>query len=52
MGSQTDTRRTLLARNKEIIAKRRAGRPVIDLADEYFLSTKAIYKIINTAGNS
>lgn len=51
-GSKTETRQTLLARNKEILAKRRAGHSVADLAEEYFLSSKAIYKITNTASTA
>jgi Mor family transcriptional regulator len=49
-GTNTGTKQRLLTRNREIIAKRQAGSSVAALAEEYFLSTKAIYKIINTAG--
>jgi len=49
-GTNTGTRQRLLDRNREIIAKRQAGSSVAALAEEYFLSDKAIYKIINTAG--
>ena len=48
-GARTGIRQTLLARNSEIVAKRRAGFSVADLAQEYFLSAKAIYKIVNAA---
>jgi Mor family transcriptional regulator len=47
-GTNTGTKQRLLTRNREIIAKRQAGSSVAALAEEYFLSTKAIYKIINT----
>jgi len=33
-------------RNAEIIAKRASGRTVRQLAEEYYLSTQAIYKIL------
>ncbi|MCC8166987.1 MAG: hypothetical protein LIQ31_12750 [Planctomycetes bacterium] len=48
-GSRTGIKQSLLARNKEIIAKRRAGHSVPELATEYFLSGKTIYKIISAA---
>ncbi len=48
-GTNTDTRKSLQARNREILAKRLAGCSVGDLAEHYFLSEKAIYKIINTS---
>jgi Mor family transcriptional regulator len=48
-GANTGTKQRLLTRNREIIAKRQAGSSVAALAEEYFLSAKAIYKIINTA---
>ncbi|MCC8194244.1 MAG: hypothetical protein LIP28_06340 [Deltaproteobacteria bacterium] len=50
-GANTQTRQTLRARNREILSKRRAGCPVAELASQYFLSEKAIYKIINAAEN-
>jgi Mor family transcriptional regulator len=50
-GTNTGIRQRLLTRNREIIAKRQAGGSVAALAEEYFLSAKAIYKIINTAGS-
>ena len=48
-GANTDIRQILLTRNREILAKRQTGCSVPDLAAQYFLSTKAIYKIINAA---
>lgn len=48
-GTNTEVRQNLLARNREILAKRQAGCSVSDLAEQYFLSEKAIYKIINTS---
>jgi len=50
-GSNTDTRNIVEARNREILAKRAAGCSVGDLAEHYFLSEKAIYKIINASKN-
>lgn len=50
-GANTGTRQTLLARNKEIVAKWRDGCSAAELAERYFLSSKAIYKIINAAKN-
>lgn len=50
-GAKTRTRKGLLERNREIIARRLAGCSVAELAEQYFLSTKAIYKIINAAKN-
>jgi Mor family transcriptional regulator len=46
-GANTNTRKIVKARNKEILDKRLAGCSVGDLAEEYFLSEKAIYKILN-----
>ncbi len=48
-GANTGIRQTLQARNREIAAKRRAGQSVRELATEYFLSSKTIYKIIRAA---
>lgn len=45
-GANTRTREILRARNREILAKRLEGYSVAQLAEEYFLSTKAIYKIL------
>lgn len=50
-GANTATRGTLQARNREILAKRLAGCSAAELAEQYFLSTKAIYKIINVGKN-
>lgn len=50
-GANTETRKTLQARNREILAKRVAGCSVAELAEQYFLSTKSIYKIVNAAKN-
>ena len=50
-GANTDTRNIVEARNREILAKRVAGSSVGDLAEQYFLSEKAIYKIINAGKN-
>lgn len=50
-GANTQTRKTLQARNREILAKRLAGCSVAELAEHYFLSVKAIYKILNAAKN-
>ena len=50
-GTHTETRRTRQARNSEILAGYLSGCPVVELAEQYFLSTKAIYKILK-AGKS
>ncbi|MFA7117947.1 MAG: CD3324 family protein [Sphaerochaetaceae bacterium] len=50
-GTHTDTRENLRTRNKEILTKRLAGCSVENLAEQYFLSEKAIYKIINAGKN-
>lgn len=50
-GANTKTRATLQARNREILDKRLAGCSAAELAEQYFLSTKAIYKILNAAKN-
>lgn len=46
-GANTETKDALQARNREILTKRLAGCSVAELAEQYFLSTKAIYKILN-----
>ncbi|MDL2307800.1 hypothetical protein LJC48_07280 [Desulfovibrio sp. OttesenSCG-928-C06] len=51
-GANTGIRQTLQLRNREIVAKRQAGCSVQELSEQYFLSAKAIYKIINTARKS
>lgn len=48
-GANTGIAKALLARNREIVEKRLAGRTVPELASEYFLSDKTIYKIIASA---
>ena len=48
-GDKTGIRETLLTRNREIVAKRRAGYTVADLSAEYFLSDKTISRIIASA---
>jgi len=50
-GANTDTRKIVKARNREILTKRLAGCSVGDLAEQYFLSEKAIYKIITASKN-
>ena len=45
-GTNTETKKMRLARNREILSKRQAGCTVSELAGQYFLSPKAIYKII------
>ena len=50
-GANTDTRKIVNARNREILIKRLAGCSVGDLAEQYFLSGKAIYKILNAKRN-
>ncbi|MCD7985251.1 MAG: hypothetical protein LUG19_13545 [Desulfovibrio sp.] len=50
-GANTQTKKALQARNREILSRRLAGCSVAELAEEYFLSEKAIYKIINAARN-
>lgn len=50
-GTNTETKASLRARNREIIARRLAGCSVGDLAEQYFLSEKAIYKIVNASKN-
>lgn len=51
-GASTDTGKNILERNREIVTKRLAGHPVDVLAEQYFLSPKTIYKIINSARKS
>ncbi len=45
-GEGSGGRRRLLARNREIAARREAGCPVAVLAEQYCLSAKAVYKIL------
>ena len=51
-GANTETKREIRARNRDILAKRLAGCSVGHLAALYCLSEKAIYKIINTHKNN
>lgn len=46
-GEKTQSRQLLLARNREIAARRRAGCPVAILAEQYHLSAKAVYKVLS-----
>ena len=50
-GANTEIKETLQARNREILGKRLAGWSAAELAEHYFLSTKAIYKILNAGKN-
>jgi Mor family transcriptional regulator len=50
-GANTETRDTLQVRNREILTKRLAGCSASELAEQYFLSTKSIYKILNAGKN-
>lgn len=50
-GECTRSRQRLLERNREIAARRKAGCPVSALAEEYFLSAKAVYKILSVMNN-
>jgi Mor family transcriptional regulator len=46
-GDDTITKRFIHARNTEIYQKYQNGYRVIDLADEYHISTQGIYKILS-----
>jgi Mor family transcriptional regulator len=46
-GEATQSRQRTRARNDEIAARRRAGCSVADLARDYCLSAKAVYKILS-----
>lgn len=48
-GANTNTRKNILERNREIVTKHIEGHLVTDLAEQYFLSPKTIYNIINAA---
>ncbi len=50
-GENTQKRQHLRDRNREIIARRRAGCPVATLAAQYYLSAKAVYKILSAMKN-
>lgn len=47
-GSQTDTRKKLGIRNREICEKYLNGVPTSSLAKEYFLSEKSVQRIIRS----
>mgnify|MGYP000077277070 FL=1 len=47
-GSQTDTRKKLGIRNREIYEKYLNGVPASSLAEEYFLSNKSVQRIIRS----
>lgn len=47
-GSQTDTRKKLGIRNREIYEKYLNGVPTSSLAEEYFLSDKSVQRIIRS----
>ena len=51
VGAKTQTRKTIHALNREMQSMRLAGCSVAELAEQYFLSPKAIYKIINANKN-
>ena len=48
-GDKTGIRKTLSIRNREIVAKRKAGHTVATLSAEYYLSDKTISRIIASA---
>jgi Mor family transcriptional regulator len=48
-GGKTGIRKILLARNREIVEKRRAGYTVAELSAEYFLADKTVSRIIASA---
>lgn len=50
-GANTETKEILQARNREILTRRQDGCSVTELSELYFLSTKAIYKILNAVKN-
>ncbi len=50
-GANTQTKASIQTRNREIVSRRLAGCPVSELAEQYFLSQKAIYKILNASKN-
>ena len=45
-GENTDSKRLLCLRNKEIYEKYKTGSSTVQLAEEYFLSVKSIQRII------
>ena len=50
-GAKTQTRETIRARNRDIIAQYRDGSTVTELARQYFRSVKTIYKSISAEKN-
>lgn len=48
-GENSQNRQCIAARNREIAARRSAGWSVTELAEAYFLSAKAVYKILSAA---
>lgn len=46
-GQNTDTKRVLHKRNTEIYQKYLEGHRVVDLSEEYHISTQGIYKILS-----
>ena len=51
-GEVAPNRAQRAARNSEMVACRKAGRTVPQLAERYFLSEKAVYKILATCGQA
>ena len=45
-GANTETKERIQTRNREILHQRMAGSSVAELSEQYFLSAKAIYKIL------
>ncbi len=48
-GANTGAKDALRARNNEILTARMTGKSVAELSEQYFLSEKSIYKILNAA---
>ena len=46
-GMASDTRTSIQMRNAELYAKYQKGDRVVDLAEEYHISTQGIYKILS-----
>lgn len=46
-GEQSSGYAGLLTRNREICQKYQEGKPVVQLAEEYYLATKTIYRILS-----
>jgi hypothetical protein len=47
-GENSSNRQRIVSRNREIAARRKAGWSVHELAEAYFLSDKAVYKILSS----